>query len=178
MWLSSVCPAKWRVSTIYLATTHFSSTRYCFMFSYLSTPFIPHPHTFLPLIFISTNENTHKVPHYMFGDQVCPHLTHPTFPRSRGRYFFKRKSLWPVYRRCLVRISVRTQNILSFPTFSSVSPGKFRDNIVTCMCDYRRGFGLDIDHFSTQLVITLNYSAITDLHTLQITVTLVFSVYN
>jgi hypothetical protein len=36
----------------------------------------------------------------------------------------------------------------------------------------RRGFGLDIafiDHFNTQLAITLNYSAIADLHTLQIT---------
>jgi ethanolamine utilization microcompartment shell protein EutS len=42
------------------------------------------------------------------------------------------------------------------------------------MRDFRRGFGLDIgfiDHFSTQLVITLNYSAIADLYTLQITVT-------
>jgi hypothetical protein len=37
------------------------------------------------------------------------------------------------------------------------------------MCDYRRGFGLDtevIDHFNTQLVITLNYIAIADFHTL------------
>jgi hypothetical protein len=40
------------------------------------------------------------------------------------------------------------------------------------MSDSRRRFGLDIgitDHFNTQLVITLNYSAIADLHTLQIT---------
>jgi hypothetical protein len=55
------------------------------------------------------------------------------------------------------------------------------------MSDYRRGFGLDIefiDHFSTQylfstrLVITLNYSAIVNLHTLQFTPahSLVFSV--
>jgi hypothetical protein len=39
-------------------------------------------------------------------------------------------------------------------------------------CDYRRGFGLDIgftDHFNTQTIITLNYSAIADLHTLQFT---------
>jgi ethanolamine utilization microcompartment shell protein EutS len=48
------------------------------------------------------------------------------------------------------------------------------------MCDSRRGFALEvgfIDHFSTQLVTTLNYSAIADLHTLQFTVTytLVFS---
>jgi hypothetical protein len=38
--------------------------------------------------------------------------------------------------------------------------------------DYRRGSGSHIgfiDHFNTQLVITLNYSAIADLHTLQIT---------
>jgi hypothetical protein len=39
------------------------------------------------------------------------------------------------------------------------------------MSDYRRGFGVDIkftDHFSTQLVITLNYSAIADLHSSQV----------
>jgi hypothetical protein len=44
--------------------------------------------------------------------------------------------------------------------------------IVTCTSDYRRGFGLDngfIDHFNTQLVITPNYSAIADFHTLQVT---------
>jgi hypothetical protein len=44
--------------------------------------------------------------------------------------------------------------------------------IVTCMCDYRRGFGLDIgfiDHFNTQLVITLNYTANADIHTLHFT---------
>jgi hypothetical protein len=38
--------------------------------------------------------------------------------------------------------------------------------------DHRRGFGLDIgfiDHFNAQLVITLNYSAIADLHILKIT---------
>jgi hypothetical protein len=42
------------------------------------------------------------------------------------------------------------------------------------MCDSQRGFWLDIgfiDHFNTQLVITFNYIAIADLHTLQITVT-------
>jgi hypothetical protein len=46
------------------------------------------------------------------------------------------------------------------------------NNIVTCMGDYRRGFTLEIgfiDHFNRQLVITINYSAIADLHTLQIT---------
>jgi ethanolamine utilization microcompartment shell protein EutS len=40
------------------------------------------------------------------------------------------------------------------------------------MSDSRRGFGMDIgfiDKFNTQLVITFNYSAIADLHTLQIT---------
>jgi hypothetical protein len=45
-------------------------------------------------------------------------------------------------------------------------------NIVTCMSDYRRGFELEIrfiGHFSTRLVTALNYSAIADLHTLQIT---------
>jgi hypothetical protein len=42
------------------------------------------------------------------------------------------------------------------------------------MSDCRRGFGLDtrfIDHFNTQLVITLSYSAIADLRTLKITAT-------
>jgi hypothetical protein len=41
------------------------------------------------------------------------------------------------------------------------------------MSDSRRNFGLEIeftDHFKTQLVITLNYSAIANIHTLQITV--------
>jgi hypothetical protein len=45
-------------------------------------------------------------------------------------------------------------------------------NIVKCMSDSRRGFGLEIgfiDHFNTQLVFTLNYSAIADFHALQIT---------
>jgi hypothetical protein len=43
---------------------------------------------------------------------------------------------------------------------------------VTCMSDYRWGFGLEIGfigHFNTRLVTTINYSAIADLHTLQIT---------
>jgi hypothetical protein len=42
------------------------------------------------------------------------------------------------------------------------------------MSDFRWAFGLDagfIDHFDTQHEITLNYGAITDLHTLQITIT-------
>jgi hypothetical protein len=40
------------------------------------------------------------------------------------------------------------------------------------MSDYGRGFELGIgfiDHFNTHIIIALNYSAITDLHTLQIT---------
>jgi hypothetical protein len=44
--------------------------------------------------------------------------------------------------------------------------------VVSCMGDYRRSVALDIgfiDHFNTQLVITLNYSAIADLRTLQFT---------
>jgi hypothetical protein len=44
--------------------------------------------------------------------------------------------------------------------------------VVKCMSDSRRSFGLNIGfigHFNTQLVITLNYSAITNFHTLQIT---------
>jgi hypothetical protein len=54
-------------------------------------------------------------------------------------------------------------------------------HIAMRMSDYRRAFGLDIgfiDHFNKQHAIALNYSAIADLHTLQITVThtLVFSV--
>jgi hypothetical protein len=48
------------------------------------------------------------------------------------------------------------------------------------MSDYRGGFGLEIrfiGHFNTRLVITLNYSAIADFHTLQTTtVHVVFSV--
>jgi hypothetical protein len=46
-------------------------------------------------------------------------------------------------------------------------------NIVTCMCDYRRGFGLQIgftDHFTTRLVTTSNYSSIADLYAFQITI--------
>jgi hypothetical protein len=41
-----------------------------------------------------------------------------------------------------------------------------------CECDSRRGFGLEIgfiDHFNTRLMTTLNYSAISKLHTLQFT---------
>jgi hypothetical protein len=42
-------------------------------------------------------------------------------------------------------------------------------NIVTCMRDSRRGFGLDvvfIDHFKTQFVIPLKYSVIANFHKL------------
>jgi hypothetical protein len=45
-------------------------------------------------------------------------------------------------------------------------------DIVTCVSDSRRGFGLEnavIYHFNTRLGTTLNYSAIADLHILQIT---------
>jgi hypothetical protein len=43
---------------------------------------------------------------------------------------------------------------------------------VTCMSDSQRDLGLEIefiDHFNTQLVITLNYSIISNLYTSQIT---------
>jgi hypothetical protein len=49
---------------------------------------------------------------------------------------------------------------------------QLRQHTVMYMSDSRRGLGLDIefsDHLNTQLVITFNYSAIADLHTLQIT---------
>jgi hypothetical protein len=45
-------------------------------------------------------------------------------------------------------------------------------NIVTFLGEYRRGSGSDIGfigHFNTQLVITLNYTAIANSHTSQIT---------
>jgi hypothetical protein len=42
------------------------------------------------------------------------------------------------------------------------------NSTVTCRGDYKRGFG-SIDHFNTHLhLITLNYSAIANFHTLQI----------
>jgi hypothetical protein len=53
------------------------------------------------------------------------------------------------------------------------SNGFTRHDIVTCICDYRRAFGLEIgfiDHFTTRLVTTSNYSSSADLHTLQITI--------
>jgi hypothetical protein len=43
---------------------------------------------------------------------------------------------------------------------------------ITCISDSRRGFGLDIgfiDHFNTQLVITLHYSGIADFRILPVT---------
>jgi hypothetical protein len=45
-----------------------------------------------------------------------------------------------------------------------------RHDVVTCMSHSRRGFRLDIgfiDYINKQLVITLNYSAIADIHTLK-----------
>jgi hypothetical protein len=45
-------------------------------------------------------------------------------------------------------------------------------NIVMYLSDSRRGYGLGIgfiDHFNAQLVITLNYSVIANLHILQST---------
>jgi hypothetical protein len=64
----------------------------------------------------------------------------------------------------------------SAPTSSSTAV-----HIVMCTSDSRWGFELEtrfIDHFNTQIVTTLDYSAITNVHTLQLTVThiLVFSV--
>jgi hypothetical protein len=69
------------------------------------------------------------------------------------------------------------QNDLIVQTTSALVRSGFRGctiYIVTCMSDHGRGFGLDIgfiDHFTTQLVISLNYSAIADLYTSQIPVT-------
>jgi hypothetical protein len=48
------------------------------------------------------------------------------------------------------------------------------------MSDCRRGFGLDvgfIDHFNTQLVISLNYSAIANLHALNKSLGYTLSLY-
>jgi hypothetical protein len=53
---------------------------------------------------------------------------------------------------------------------ASVVQPNYLTPAVPCISDSRRGFGSDIgsiDHFNTQLVITLNYSVIVDLHTLQ-----------
>jgi hypothetical protein len=46
-------------------------------------------------------------------------------------------------------------------------------NIVMCIRDCRRGFGLEIDfiyHFDTRPVTKINYSAIADFHILQTTI--------
>jgi hypothetical protein len=43
--------------------------------------------------------------------------------------------------------------------------------IVTCLSGYRRGFGLGtgcIDHFNARFVTTINYSTVSNFHTLQI----------
>jgi hypothetical protein len=63
-------------------------------------------------------------------------------------------------------------NSWSITLLFAVKSDKIWRHIFTCVDDYRRGFGLEIgfiDHFNTRLVTTLNYSAITYLHTLQIT---------
>jgi hypothetical protein len=52
---------------------------------------------------------------------------------------------------------------------------------IICMGNYRRDLRLEIKftaHFNTRLVTTLNYSAIADLHTLQITTAYVKSFYS
>jgi hypothetical protein len=56
--------------------------------------------------------------------------------------------------------------------YNSITDLQFLYHTVTRMSDSRRGFGFHIgfiDHFTTQLVITLNYSPIVDFHTLQFT---------
>jgi hypothetical protein len=56
--------------------------------------------------------------------------------------------------------------------YHTIHFSKINLNIVTCISDSRRGFGLEIgfiDHFNTRLVITLNYSVIAYPHTSQIT---------
>jgi hypothetical protein len=92
-----------------------------------------------------------------------------------------RNGVWPLY-----ILSFDTKNISrrgTFPSFPFLTYLLYFekemkltiylfDHIVTCMSDYRWGFGLEIgfiDHFNTRLMTTLNYSAIADLHTLQIT---------
>jgi hypothetical protein len=57
-------------------------------------------------------------------------------------------------------------------SFLRLSPWYFPAFGMPCMSDYRRGLGLEIgfiDQFNTWLVTTLNYSAIADLYTSQIT---------
>jgi hypothetical protein len=52
-----------------------------------------------------------------------------------------------------------------------LGPSRQLSRVYVHVCDFRRGFGLDIGflrHFNTQLVITLNYSAIANFHTLPI----------
>jgi hypothetical protein len=59
---------------------------------------------------------------------------------------------------------IQGSNAVSNPTILTL--------VVTYISHSCWGFGLDIvfiDHFNTQLVITLNYSIITNFHTLQIT---------
>jgi hypothetical protein len=75
---------------------------------------------------------------------------------------------------CLARRCTATDAVSLFAASSLLSNGYIPHNIATRMSDYRRVFGLDIgfiNHFNTQLVITLNYSAVDDLRTFQITVT-------
>jgi hypothetical protein len=64
----------------------------------------------------------------------------------------------------------RTVEWISIMIFRNVTPrGLVRyQHTVICMSDSRRGFGLDLLITLTQLVTTLNYSAIADFHTLQI----------
>jgi hypothetical protein len=91
--------------------------------------------------------------------------------RVVSQYVIKAYSKWNFYSQMLKDMErvwcVSLQNFLYYSYFAVTLLC-----IVTYMSDCRRVFGLSIgfiDHFNTQLIITLNYSAIANFPTLQST---------